>query len=404
MGRRHRHLRRRHEPELPALHRARPWDEENDFLQGKERELVGRQGDAVVYDALVDPELAIAVLHLVDPLQEVTVRRPLVLEHSNSSIVYDEALILKVFRKVAPGPNPDVEIPRALAAKGVDAVIAPVAELSRAGTDLGVLRPFLLGATEAWQIAQTSVRDLLASGLAPEECGGDFTPDAERLGVVVGLLHMGLAETFGVGPADPGEWVAEMRDRLGSVSRAAARKGPGGVEAAGPTGPGGLDTDAIEARYASLETIADPGTTITVHGDLHLAQVMRADTGWYVLDWEGEPMRRGSSRFTRSSPLRDVAGMLRSLHYVAATGLAEWGDESLAALTEAWEQRNRAAFLAGYLGTAGIDALLPRLGPDREAVLGCFELDKAVYEVGYELAHRPELARIPLSAVDRLLG
>jgi maltokinase len=150
--------------------------------------------------------------------------------------------------------------------------------------------------------------------------------------------------------------------------------------------------------------VADGGREIRVHGDLHLAQVMKVDTGWIVLDFEGEPVRR-AARFARSSPLRDVAGILRSFHYAAATGLAEWdlGDQELDELLAAWEQRNRAAFLDGYLAHEGIDALLPADPTSRASLLAAFELDKAVYELGYELAHRPDKVSIPLAGIDRLV-
>jgi maltokinase len=137
-----------------------------EFLHGKEREVIGvlplEGGDRLAYDALVDPDLAVAVLHLVAPDAVVEVRRPIVLEHSNSSVVFDEAQILKLFRRVEPGPNPDVEITRELAARGSAHVLAPLAELHRDGTDLAVLREFIVGSTEGWAMARTSVRDVLA--------------------------------------------------------------------------------------------------------------------------------------------------------------------------------------------------------------------------------------------------
>jgi maltokinase len=371
---------------------ARPADEEHEFLQGKHRELVGQSGDALIYDALIDPDLAIEVLHLVDPEREVEVRRPLVLEHSNSSVVYDEAIILKIFRRVEPGPNPDIEIPRVLASLGIESVMAPLASLRREGIDLAVLRNFLLGATEGWQLAHTSVRDVLASRLPPEECGGDFAPDAERLGATLAGLHLGLASAFGVEPGDPASWADDMVSHVDELASAASE----------------IPVDAAEVTrsFERLRDVSAAGATITVHGDLHLAQAMLADPGWYVLDWEGEPTRRRDERFTRSSPLRDVAGMLRSLHYAIAMTLAEWDEDDgeLVDLAGAWEQRNRAAFLAGYLSVEGIEALLPPAGVDRDTVLGAFELDKAVYEVGYELGHRPELVPIPAGAITRLLG
>ena len=142
----------------------------------------GDGGDVVFYDALIDPDLAVEVLHLVAPDIEVEVRRPIVLEHSNSSVVFDERTILKVLRKVEPGANPDVEIPRVLAEHGYEHVLPPIAELRRDDMDLAVLREFLVGATEGWQLARASVRDVLASRLPPEESGGDLAPDSARLG------------------------------------------------------------------------------------------------------------------------------------------------------------------------------------------------------------------------------
>ena len=370
-----------------------------DFLHGKERELITMtQGDdkiLVVYDALVDPDLAIAVLHLASPTTEVEIRRPLVLEHSNSSIVFDEANILKIFRKVEPGPNPDVEITRVLAQHGYEHVLPPMAELRRDGIDLAVLREFLVGSTEGWELARASVRDLLAGGLPPEESGADFAPDAERLGAVLAGLHLAMAAAWGTHPGDTGRWASEMDANLTQVLASEAEHS-------------GLDGEAVRARFGEVAALDDPGADIRIHGDLHLAQVIKTDRGWMVLDFEGEPARRRDDRFTVSSPLRDVAGLLRSLHYAAATGLAEWsgdeGDPRLEPLVSQWEARNREALLAGYLGAEGIGSLLPRDPSARDAVQVAFELDKAVYEVGYELGHRPDHVAIPLAGVSRLLG
>ncbi len=371
-----------------------------DFLNGKDRELIGLvdiDGEAVVaYDALVDPDLAIAVLHLVAPDVTVEVRRPLVLEHSNSSVVFDESRILKLFRRVEPGPNPDVEITRTLAAAGSVHVLAPLAELRREDTDLAVLREFLVGATEGWELARTSMRDLLASRLVPEDCGGDLAPDSERLGATIGELHVAMAGTWGHEPGDAAAWVARMHDQLAQVE-AAAGAGEHLVH---------VDTDLVRAAYRSLAGLADTGTQMRIHGDLHLAQVIRIDAGWRVLDFEGEPARRRDDRFARSSPLRDVAGILRSFHYAAATGLTEWGDpdDDLIDLADAWEERNREAFLTGYFEVDALAELLPASVEARRRVLRGFEIDKAVYELGYELGYRPDKAWIPAAGIARLVA
>jgi maltokinase len=320
----------------------------------------------------------------------VEVRRPIVLEHSNSSVVFDESTILKVLRTVEPGANPDVEIPRVLAERGYEHVLPPIAELRRDDMDLAVLREFLVGATEGWQLARASVRDVLASRLPPEESGGDLAPDSARLGTTIAGLHVALADAFGTTPGDPRRWADQMLAGVDEIADAAA-----------PI----VDVDAIRARFEHARTLDDPGTEITIHGDLHLAQMIQVDAGWLVLDFEGEPARRRDDRFTTSSPLRDVAGMLRSFHYAAATGLAEWdqGDAELLGLLDAWELRNRDAFLTAYYGEDGIDALLPADPPARAALLAAFELNKAVYELGYELGHRPELVSIPQAGIERLV-
>ena len=376
----------------------RPTEERPEFLEGKERELVGEldgpEGTLIAYDALVDPDLAVAVLHLVAPDEHVEVRRPIVLEHSNSSVVFDEAKILKLIRRVEPGPNPDMEITRQLAARGLPHVLPPLAELRRDDTDLAVLREFLVGATEGWVMARTSMRDLLASQLPPEECGGDLAPDLERLGAAVGELHVVMADAWGSEPGDVATWATQMEAQLAEAEGLAGDQTDLLVHA-----------DAVRARYRQLADLEDAGAQIRIHGDLHLAQVLRVDDGWRVLDFEGEPARRRDDRFTVSSPLRDVAGILRSLHYAAATGLEEWdGDEQLAALADSWEARNREAFLAGYFGVPRLPGLLSAESSSRREVLSAFELDKAVYELAYELQYRPDQVGIPVAGIERLVG
>ncbi len=378
---------------------ARDGDPGPEFLEGKDRRVLAEVSidghDLVLYDALVDPDLAIDVLHLVSPGTAVVVRRPIVLEHSNSSVVFDESTILKVFRRVEPGPNPDVEITRVLAEQGCASVLPPLAELRRDGTDLAVARAYLVEATDGWDLARTSVRDLLASRLPPGDSGGDLAPDSARLGATIASLHVAMASAWGSTTGEPAAWAALMEEHLDSVAD----------DGMSSRDPSLLDPDAIRARYRTAASVGDGGREILVHGDLHLAQVMRVDAGWIVLDFEGEPSRRRADRFTRSSPLRDAAGILRSYHYAAASGLAEWdlGDDELLDLLVGWEERNRAAFLDGYFSHDGIDALLPADPAARATLLAAFELDKAVYELGYELAHRPDKVSIPLAGIDRLV-
>ncbi|HEX5365853.1 MAG TPA: hypothetical protein VFW63_04205 [Acidimicrobiales bacterium] len=382
---------------------GRPVAGEDEFLQGKQRVTVGQVDGWVWYDALVDAALALAVLGRVAPDEEAELARPLLVEQSNTSVVYDERLILKLFRRVHAEPNPDVEITERLGARGFPHVVPQLATLRHGRTDLAVVRRYLLGSVDAWELAHTSLRDLLGTRVAPEEAGGDFGPEAFTLGEVTGRLHVALADEYGTTEADPAAWLARFRAQLARVPK---REGP-----AAPVEPREasevVDVAAVEAALVELATVDDPGRSLRIHGDLHLGQFLLSDAGWFVLDFEGEPVRPPAERRATSSPLRDVAGMVRSFQYAARTGLAERGrdvDPELVGMSDAWEARAVEAYLAGYRHVEGIDELLPASEDDVTDVLRAFELDKAVYEVIYELAHRPEWVDIPATAVRRALA
>ena len=312
--------------------------------------VIGEFDGLVVYDALVDPELCLTLLDVVSGETAERVR-PAGAEQSNTSLVFDDRVILKVFRRLAHGPNPDVEVTTALDAVGFNHVPEPVAVWRQDGVDLAIVQEYLFGGSEGWALALTSLRDLYGGGGDPSESGGDFAGDAERLGTTTARLHLALAEAFGVTP--------------------------------------GVD---------------DPHL-IRVHGDYHLGQVMRTDLGWFILDFEGEPARPLEERRRPASPYKDVAGMLRSFDYAAQVTLLERGETEPTGLIEAaaaWEQRNRNAFLAGYDATKGIDELLPADPGVRSSRLRFYELEKARYELAYERAHRPDWEEIPRAAIARL--
>ena len=379
-------------------------DEHPEFLRGQDQAFIAdvgtHQGDAIAYDAVYDPELAMVILDAVAPHETAQRARLMGAEQSNSSIVYDERLILKVFRRIQRGHNPEVEVTEALAAQGFTSVAEPLATLRVRDFDLAILQPFLAGASEGWALALTSLRDLF--GLHdtqsipvidinepppgppdPGQAGGDFAGEAARLGAMTGAMHVALADAFGRHPADAKEWAASIAAQVDELE------------------PGDLDTAGAQAIVDDL-TALDAGPAIRVHGDYHLGQVLRTDAGWFVLDFEGEPARPLEDRRRPSSPLKDVAGMLRSLHYASAVARTERDEYALEDLAAAWEMRNRQAFLRGYMKAAGDAGILPTDQEGVATVLAAFELEKAVYELGYERAYRPDWAHIPLAALRRL--
>ncbi|HET9442708.1 MAG TPA: hypothetical protein VFO65_05250 [Acidimicrobiales bacterium] len=368
---------------------ARVGDEMPEFLHGQELAVLGHADGGLYYDGLVDGELAKALLHRLAPDQEVSWVRPMGAEQSNTSLVFDDRLVLKVFRRIHEGPNPDVEVSGALAEVGFPHVAAPVATWQRDGAHLVVVQPFLGGGTDGWALALTSLRDYFGSMCDdPAECGGDFAAEAGRLGEVTGRMHVALAEAFGSSAGDAEGWVAGMERQL---------------ERVGAGRPWEHDARKVLQHLADLDP---PGAAIRVHGDFHLAQALRTDTGWFVLDFEGEPARPLEERRRPSSPLKDVAGMLRSFDYAAAVALRERPEEAREAheaQAEAWVQRNRTAFLEGYLATEGVATLLPDDMHDVFVALAAWELDKAVYELAYEVSYRPDWAPIPEAAITRLV-
>ena len=380
-------------------------DEHPEFLRGQDQAVIGDLstdvGEAIAYDAVFDTDLALVILRVVAPDQAAVRVRLMGAEQSNTSLVYDERVILKLFRRVQPGHNPEVEVTEALGLQGFTSVAAPLATLRAGEFDLAILQPFLAGASEGWSLALTSLRDLFGmhdtqsvpaitfdapppSAVAdPAQAGGDFSGEAARLGAVTAGMHVALAEAFGRQRVDPKVWATSIARQL---------------EAVGP-----LDVDK-DAALAILDRLAeaDPGPAIRVHGDYHLGQVLRTDTGWYVLDFEGEPARTLEERRSPTSPLKDVAGMLRSFHYASAVARTERDGEELDELASAWERRNRDAFLRGYMRVAVAGGVLPADEEDLHAVLAAFELEKAIYELGYERAYRPDWEAVPLAALRRL--
>jgi maltokinase len=314
-------------------------------------------------------------------------------EQSNTSIVFGEESILKIFRMLVPGTNPDLEVTRALTEAGNEHVAVVRGwidgDLRGTPTTFGLMQDFLRTGTDGWALALTSVRDLFAEGdLHADEVGGDFAGESERLGLATADVHTTLARVLPHEVANAAS-VAELAHAMRSRLDAAAGEVP-----------------QLAARSEQIADVferfgRDPGNVELqrVHGDFHLGQVMRTDHGWVLLDFEGEPGAPIAERAALSSPLRDVAGMLRSFDYASRYLLAETdAPAQLEYRAAEWAERNRDAFCIGYAKGAGRD---PR---EDDLVLRAFELDKAVYEVLYEARNRPDWVRIPLGSIERLLA
>jgi len=312
--------------------------------------------------------------------------RPLGAEQSNSSVVVDESALVKVYRRIEAGENPELETSRFLALHGFESMPALHGWWSYAGAPLaatlGIVQEFLPDGADGWTLAL----DELAAR------PGAFLERVPRLGEVVGAMHAALASDGG-DPAFAAEEVtgeslalaaASMDDEIASVFLHLPDD-----EAVAPIAGHG---EAVRDLLRDLTAIGSLARRIRNHGDLHLGQVLWARGDWLVIDFEGEPARSLPERRNKHSPLRDVAGMLRSFAYAAqVTGAPRDAEE-----------RARTAFLESYTTAVQGTGLLA--SPEvTERLLRLFELEKAVYELRYELSHRPDWVPVPVAGIVRLL-
>ncbi len=311
-------------------------------------------------------------------------------EQSNSSVAFGDDAVLKVFRKITPGANPDITTHEALTRAGSGDIAHLYGWVAHGEGEqtlhLGMLQQFLRTASDGWDLALTSVRNLYADAdVAAREAGGDFAGEAGRLGETLAAVHELLGDAFARGSVR-GTFVADqMRARLDAalpIVAALAEHEPA--------------LRALFDRVAAIDDIA----VQRVHGDLHLGQTLRTALGWKIVDFEGEPARALSERVLPDSPWRDVAGMLRSFAYAPHaverqhTDVDDEGAEDRHERGMEWAERNQRYFIGAYTGGEPT--------ADDLTLLDAYVADKAVYETVYETRNRPTWVEIPLRAIARI--
>jgi maltokinase len=386
----------------------------SDHVEG--RPVVSATEDWTAVDAVADPELVRELMRQMDAENSIegesgTFRfqrvelsgqlpleapvRPMGVEQSNSSIVFGDETVLKVFRRLEPGINPELEVLQFLTRREF-ANIAPLQgwyeyEGKSFLVTLGVAQRFFPDAVGGWELAL----DQIATDPAA------FLPELGSLGAVTAQLHNALASD----PADPAfspeEPSAESLSLLTAtidedIERVFVRL-PDDERVAAIAGRG----QDVREQLAMRAQTGVGGRAIRTHGDYHLGQTLHVSDPahpWIIIDFEGEPARPLFERRQKRSPLRDVAGMLRSLAYATSAAKIMRGVPA----PGQFEDQARAIFLENYFATVD-HALLPGGDAAINNTLAIFELEKAVYELQYELDNRPDWLPIPVAGIARLL-
>jgi maltokinase len=373
--------------------------------------LIARTDGELRLDGLEDPALARELVHAIRasltlqgdegvvelrPVtgfaglgREMLTARAVGAEQSNSSIVFDDELILKVFRRLEPGINPELEMLRFLTEHGFENIAALGGWYAYSGgptsATLGILQEFVRSGLDGFEL-----------GL--EECESDperFLSRLRRLGEVTGEMHTVLASDTTDNAFCPETPSVEALPLLtATVDEEIARVFldlPDDNELVAPILGRG---EEVREQLRMLAHAGSVGKIIRTHGDYHLGQTMWSTDSddWVILDFEGEPARSLTERRRKRSPLRDVAGMLRSFAYLAIS----------AGASEEFEERARLNFLDGYFETVD-DSLLPAGQQAIDRLLSVYELEKAVYELRYELDNRPDWVSIPVAGIQRLM-
>lgn len=441
-------------------------------------------GLAVMYDALADQEFCKEIFRLIgrsghaeanggafyfshvgqlhDWFSTATVSavRRLGAEQSNSSVVLQmtsgEALILKNFRRIENGVNPDFEISHFLTTRaGFGNTPQLLGYAMYRGRDgftaaISALQRFIANSGSGWDYTLEHLKALYQMA-SQETCRGGrahasqataslklesdrariwdvtrqfaqaYLYDIARLGQVTGDLHRALASDTSdpdfrpepITPADVGQWMANMTDHLHRAMRTIRQQLDQHPQSIQAELLEIIDNERLyEKKLEDLRHLADARVVKTrCHGDYHLGQILKTETDFVILDFEGEPARPLADRRAKQSPLKDVAGMLRSFAYAAHAALIDVTAtrpeemEPFEAWAEAWEGLASRAFLEAYLAqtSSGGVKLLPECRKSIDQILSAYQLDKAVYELNYEMNNRPDWLRIPLKGMRKFL-
>jgi maltokinase len=380
--------------------------------------VIGQVADGMTaYDALHDPELSSHLLTGIADQRQVgdlvfareqgvsfgswPGARVIAAEQSNTSVVFGDAVILKVLRRLFSGANPDLEVAAALARLGSVRVAPPYGwietELDGEPMLLAVLSRFLARASDGWSLAAASIgrlsalhgdygREYLMAPVpraGPGRPGPNFADEAHALGSATAELHADLATAFGTQQL--------TKQQLADLAGQMTRKLEHAVAAVPELGS---YAGKVRASYGDLAALTTPVTIQRIHGDYHLGQVLLTDDGWVALDFEGEPVVPLAERTGLYPALRDVAGMLRSFDYAARHQLLGHPDaRQLRGPADTWVDQCQQAFCAGYARAGGLDP------QENSVLLRALMLEKAVYEVEYEARHRPTWLGIPLDYI-----
>ena len=422
---------------------------------------VGENG--ILYDAIWDPEFREKIFQLMaaeavlkgrngqlvgvsshiltqEPADQVPSSQVLKAEQSNSSILFENRFFLKLYRKLEDGMNPDVEVTRFLSEKQhfpqVPAFVGSI-EYRRVRSEptvVALLQAAAPNEGDAWALALDAVgryydrvlerksglqSDVIAPGpLLDELIGGVYPEKATLLGQRTGEMHLALAADAENKAFAPEPFNAMAQRSVYQNMRASLRRAFALLQKKITHLPEAFRAEAEQVLAAEQQILAAEqqtllrhasATKIRIHGDYHLGQVLNTGKDFVILDFEGEPARPLGERKLKRSALRDVAGMMRSFQYAAYSALWQPSMRAedvpfLERWADLWYRQLSSVFLQSYLTTTAGASFLPAKQSDLDPLLQAYLLDKAVYEVGYELNHRPDWVVIPVRGIKHILG